>query len=442
MLVRISIALLMFAGVTHEQAAKSFDNFIRPYVATNNFSGCVLIEHHGKVVFQRSYGYSDREHKRANRDSTQFHIASMSMQYTSAAVLRLIQQDRLTLETNVGDLLPKTHGADKITVRDLLLQESGLDDINSHSDYDEILRHHQTSASLVAQIDGHPLSFPPGSKHVREEHSAFNVLALLLEKKTGHSFSQALEETLLKPLGLRKTYADDDSSASPSSARGYQPKGIADLEPASAIHWSAKAGNASIVTTASDELRLVHALFGGKFFDEKTRGLILQTAPRAGYGWFRSESKEFHTATYYMNGRSPGFASYVLHIPREELTVEVFSNLYSSAPSEIGEGLARMVLGLPYQKFHPLAKAPMPIDQTLLFRFPADFYQASAEITMFRDHGETFLHWPNGNLSPLIPVATDEWLDRLYWEPVKIERGENGIPAALHYDRFRGAVVR
>src|SRR3954471_4276807 len=153
MFLRILTAMLIVAAAPHEQTANQFENFIRPYVASNNFSGNVLIEHHGKIVFERSYGYLDREHKRANKDTTQFHIASMSMQYTSAAILRLIEQHKLAPETTVGNLLPNTSGAENITVSDLLLQQSGLDDINSHSDYGDVLQHHQTPASLVAQID-------------------------------------------------------------------------------------------------------------------------------------------------------------------------------------------------------------------------------------------------------------------------------------------------
>lgn len=442
MLRRILTALLILVGASHARTANEFDNFIRPYVASNNFSGNVLIERHGKVVFQRSYGYFDREHKRANGGTTQFHIASVSMQYTSAAILRLIEQHKLTPETTVGNFLPNTPSGEKITVSDLLLQQSGLDDINLHSDYGEILQHHQTPASLVANIDGHSLSFPPGTKHAREEHSAFNVLALLLEKETGRRFSEAVEELLLRPLSLKATYADDDGTASPSAAHGYQPKGVAGLEPAPAIHWSAKVGNASIVTTTSDELRLVHALFDGNFIGSLMRGRLLETTPRVGYGWFRSEDKEFNAPMYYMNGHSPGFASYVLHIPRETLTVIVFSNMYSSAASEIGDGLARIALGRPHSTFHPLAKAPTPIKRPLLLRFPVDFYQPNAKMTMFNRNGDTFLSWPGGNLSPLIPIGADKWVDRSYWEPVRLDRDPSGVPVALYYGRFRGDLVQ
>jgi len=441
MFLRILMALLTLASGAHAQTVNEFDKFILSYVASNNFSGNVVIEHHGKVVFQRSYGYLDREHKRSNSATTQFHIASMSMQYTSAAVLRLIDQHKLTLETTVGNLLPNTPGAEKITVSNLLLQQSGLDDINSHSDYSEILQHHQTPASLVAQIDGHSLTFPPGTKHAGEEHSAFNVLAVLLQEKTGHAFPEALDEILLRPLKLKATYVDDDGPASPSTARGYQPNGVTDLEPTPAIHWSAKAGNASIVTTTSDELRLVHAFFDGNFIHSQMHDRLLETKPRVGYGWFRSDSKEFGAPTYYMNGHSPGFASYVLHIPREALTVIVFSNIYCSAASDIGEGLAQIALSLPHKTFHVLEKAPKPIETPLHFRFPVDFYQPSAELTMFSRNGETFLAWPSNNLSPLVPIGTDEWVDRSYWEVVRLDRDPHGVPAALYYDRFRGDLL-
>jgi hypothetical protein len=246
----------------------------------------------------------------------------------------------------------------------------------------------------------------------------------------------------LRPLRLDATYADDDGTASPLAAHGYQPSAVVDLEPAPAIHWSAKAGNASVVTTTSDELRLVHALFDGNFIGSQMHGRLLETTPRVGYGWFRSDSKELDAATYYMNGRAPGFASYVLHIPRKALTVIVFSNIYSSAPSEIGEGLARIVLGLPHKTFQPLAKTPKPIKRSLHFRFPVDFYQTNAELTMFSRNDDTFLRWPSGDLSPLIPISADEWVDRSYWEPVRLDRDPNGVPAALYYERFRGDLVR
>jgi len=60
---------------------------------------------------------------------------------------------------------------------------------------------------------------------------------------------------------------------------------------------------------------------------------------------------------------------------------------------------------------------------------------------MFSRESDTFLRWPSGDLSPLIPIGEDEWIDRSYWELVRLDRNSNGAPVGLHYDRFRADLV-
>jgi len=307
----------------------AIDSYVKPYFETANFSGSVLVEKDGKIVFEKSYGLADREKKLANRGSTRFHIASISMQYTAAAILRLIDQKRIGLETRVSEVVPGITGGDRISIRDLLVQQSGLADINELPDYREILKAHQTPESLVAKIKDRPLLFEPGSKYQHEEHSAYNLLALIIEKKTGLSFSKAMKKLVFDPAGLGKTSIDDDGGTGNDVANGYQTKGLSGLEPSATMHWSAKSGNASVITTARDQARWVRAAFEGQFLSKNSQGLLLNTSPAVGYGWFRRDSPRFHETAYYMNGRSPGFASFVLYLAKERLTVVVFSNIYS-----------------------------------------------------------------------------------------------------------------
>ena len=100
----------------------------------------------------------------------------------------------------------------------------------------------------------------PGT-YEREEHSAYNLLALIIERKTGLPFAAAVKQLVFRPLGMNDSAIDDDSaSARVNSAAGYQPKDLYDLAPADRIHWSAKAGNGSATTTAGDELKFVQGL--------------------------------------------------------------------------------------------------------------------------------------------------------------------------------------
>jgi D-alanyl-D-alanine carboxypeptidase len=422
----------------------SIDTYLTPYVATNNFAGVVLVEKNGKVVFQKAYGFAHREGNLPNRLSTQFHIASMSMQFTAAAILRLADGGAVRLDSPVSNLIPSTEGADRITIRDLLTERSGLPDINELPDYNDILQHHQSPASLVGKISGRPLLFEPGSEYLHEEHSAYNLLALIVEKETGLPFADAVKRLVFQPLGLTASFVDDDSETrAPELAQGYQPLGVRELQPASGIRWSAKAGNASVCTTAGDEARWVRTLFRGNALGA-SRSAVLDASPRVGYGWFRGADTRFNETAYYMNGRAPGYSSFVLYLPAERLTVIAFSNIYSSATTTIGYDVASIVLGLPHSAFQP---ARLPLEPSALatstgtFQFGADFYQKNAKIDLFARDSALSLRWPSGDVSALIPMANDQFVDRSYWEPVRVERDSSGRPSILVYDRYRGSSV-
>ncbi|MDQ1409710.1 MAG: hypothetical protein QOJ41_1445, partial [Acidobacteriaceae bacterium] len=316
-------------SVHHALDLGAIDAYINPYVSTNNFSGIVLIKKNDQIIFEAAYGFADRERDVKNSGNTRFHIASMSMQYTAVAILRLIDQGMLAFDTRVDSLVAGIEGGDKITIRDLLLQRSGLPDINDLPSYNEILNQHQTPASLVAAIKGRPLIFEPGSKFLHEEHSAYNLLALIMEAKTHLPFASAIEKLVFRPAGLSSSGADDDCENGSDSAKGYQPERVYALKPAATIHWSAKSGSASIFTSARDQARFVDAIFLSDFLKPASRAAILDTAQKVGYGWFRAPNKRFNETAYYMNGRSPGFTSFVLHLPNEHLTAIVFSNIYS-----------------------------------------------------------------------------------------------------------------
>ncbi len=423
--------------------AADMERYLQPYVLSRNFSGVALVSRNGNVLFQRAYGFADREKRVRNTTETRFHIASVSMQFTAAAVLRLVDDRAFKLDERVGNLVPGVEGADKISVRDLLTQRSGLADINALPGYDEVLQHHQTASSLVAKIEGKPLLFEPGTKFLHEEHSAYNLLALMVEKKTRAPFAAAVEERVFRPAGLTASGVDDDSvSTMLNMAKGYEPEGSAGLKPAQAIHWSAKTGNGSAYTTVGDAMRWVDTLFLSGFLSPASRDLVLDTSPRVGYGWFRGQNKRLGETAYYMNGRAPGFSSFILYAPGSKLTVVVLSNIYSSATSTIGYDLAALALGQRYQSFHLAKNATAALRRCIgTFQFGPDFYQANATVSLVARRLELAMRWPSGETSVLLPLGSDRFVDRSYWTEVKLERDASGAPAALIYDQFRGTAL-
>ena len=161
----IVIVIAFCAG--REQRTKQFHRSGYRQVSSalhqsGNFSGDILVAKNGKVIFKKSYGFADLEHRTRNTPATRFHIASMSMQFTAAAVLRLVDagsaQPGRAIGNSSGNLKERT----KSRFETCSTERSGLPDINALPDYDEILQHHQTPPARSPRIQGQPLLFRTG----------------------------------------------------------------------------------------------------------------------------------------------------------------------------------------------------------------------------------------------------------------------------------------
>src|SRR5579872_6379583 len=123
-----AVAVCACAALAQNSAA--IDAYLQPYIRSGNLAGTVLVAKNGKTVFERAYGFADREHRVPNTPVTRFHVASVSMQFTAVAILRLVDTGEIRLDDRVGEFAPGSPGGDRISIRDLLMERSGLPDIN------------------------------------------------------------------------------------------------------------------------------------------------------------------------------------------------------------------------------------------------------------------------------------------------------------------------
>ena len=87
------------------------------------------------------------------------------------------------------------------------------------------------------------------------------------------------------------------------------------------------------------------------------------------------------------------------------------------------------------------AKTGELASSTGTFQFGQDFYQPNAELALIKEGPELYLRWPGDSRSPLLPVGKDQFVDRAYWEQVRVERDTNGHPTGLAYGSFHGRAV-
>jgi len=332
--------------------------------------------------------------------------------------------------------VPRVPNGDAITIRELLEQNSGLPDVNELPNYDDLLKVHQTPESLVAQIRGLPPFANPGGKSLREEHSGQNLLALIVERKTGLPFAQAMKSLVFGPFGLRNSGVDDDSRIDGPLAQGQQLAGSYALKAAPAIHWSAKSGNGSAYATVSDEWKWLQGVLRGNLLSETARNAMFNAS--GGYGWERLQSARLGQTLYFAGGRSPGFSCVMMYLPGEDLTIVALTNIENAANPTIMQNATALLLGKSYDAFHYQVAQPTEPQLSGDFVFGPDFYRPSATLSLVSDANGTTLNWPGGPAAPLLPIARDEFIDRYYWIKATIVRGKDGNPVALDYGRFRG----
>jgi CubicO group peptidase (beta-lactamase class C family) len=227
---------------------------VKPYVDAQMFMGSVLVAKNGKVIFSKSYGMADLEWSVPNSPTTRFNIASMTKQFTAASILLLEGRGKLKTDDLVKKYLPDAPASwDKISIYHLLTHTSGIP--GDAAKYEP-----GTPDKLV--FNDKPLDFQPGERW-DYTNLGYIVLGYLLERISGQTYEEFIQENIFKPLGMNDSGLLSFVTIIPRRASGYWPgsNGIENADrPDARIGFS----SGSLYSSTEDLLRWNEGLFGGK----------------------------------------------------------------------------------------------------------------------------------------------------------------------------------
>ena len=221
---RAFLALLLVPLLSWGQTniSKKADELLSAYAKQEQFSGTVLIAKGGKVVFEKGYGYADREKQLPNSPETEFRIGSVTKPFTATLILQLQEKGKLSITDPVSKYLPEYPKGDSITIANLLNHTSGIPSITSMKQYYQVwMKEPATHELSISRFKNEPLRFSPGSKF-EYSNSNYILLSYLAEKVSGKAFEELLTSELIGPLGLRQTGLDRTDRTSSRKAQGYQ----------------------------------------------------------------------------------------------------------------------------------------------------------------------------------------------------------------------------
>jgi CubicO group peptidase (beta-lactamase class C family) len=405
------------------------DAYVLPFVKAAGYSGTILIAKGGKILVNKGYGMADYEWGIHNTPRTVFQIASISKSFTAAAIMILAERGLLSVEDPLARFLPDYPRGDEITIRHLLTHTSGIPNVNDFPEYSRESRFPHTLEQIIGMFKGRSLEQEPGTGY-RYSNSNYNLLAYIIAKTSGISYGDFLRENIFEPLGMDNTgHPSKAETMIPRRASGYAPTGEIGLEKALYLDWTIKTGNGSLYSTSEDLYLWDRALYSEKILKKETLDRIFTPhVDNVGYGWFvRERSGRRVTA---INGRSPGFASYLERYIDEDACIVILSNIYTAAPFSMIEGLSAILFGEEYTR--PEIPTFEQLDAKFLesytgkYIFGPDFYRSGAEVTVDRDDSQLLFRWSETYFYPLLPLAKDRFLDRMFWATILFQRDDLG----------------
>lgn len=433
----LTLALVQVTGILSAQPtlADQIAAYIKPYAETRNFNGTVLVAERDRIIFEGSYGFANEDFQAPNQSNTIYHMASVSKNFTAAAVLILEQKGLLNTSDLVSKHIPDYPSGARITLHHLLTHTSGIPNINDMPEYAFASRNPQTPESLVDIFKNKPLEFDPGAKY-KYSNSNYNLLALVIEEVSGLPYGAFLQEEIFRPAGMKETaHHGQANKIIPQMAVGYQSDNKFNLEKSDFLDWSSKTGNGSLYTTAHDLLAWNKALADNSILSSTSlRKMYTDHEANSGYGCF--VKPHLKRNRYYMNGRSPGFTSYFARYPDDGVCIIVLANNYIPVATSMGMAIAAIVLREKYEPLNLSTQSVEPNTAAKLlgsYQFDGDFYRPQFSMKVTEKGGQLMCDW-----GELIPIGDLNFIARAFWSSVSFESDNQGNVRYMIYDGYRG----
>lgn len=333
MMLCVLAGLLVLSGSSANASTNKVDAYIAARMSELHLPGLSLaVVRDGKIVKLRGYGSANLELGVPVTVATRFEIGSITKQFTAVAVMMLVEDGKVSLDQEITTYfpeMPKSWGP--ITIRHLLTHSSGIQEYLEITNLLEETARPGTSHDDIAKMFFAKLKseFPPGQTW-SYSNSGYLLLGNILEKVSGKSYFEFLDERVFKPLKMSETRSGEPRALLPNRAAGYEwREGRFENRPA--LTENAYSAGA-IVTTPRDLAKWDAALANSKLLTKSSWEQIWTPlrigsalAPYDyGFGWWVGQYHGRRVVTH--GGGTPGFSSFITRFVDDKITVIVTTN--------------------------------------------------------------------------------------------------------------------
>jgi CubicO group peptidase (beta-lactamase class C family) len=344
-----------------ESSVEKIDEVINELYENEQFQGVVLVSVRGKVIYKKAVGYANIEDSIPNKVDTKFRIASFTKPITAMLILQLIEEGQVKLDGKLLEYLPEFYveGAENITIHQLLTHTAGITGHPRISNLLDIEKQHYTREEFLRLITNYDLVYEP-SEGTEYSNFGYGLLGLVIEKVTGKSYDEVMNEKICYPAGMTNTLSDITEIPIENRAVGYTHYYFAGIGEAPFLDMSFCLGAGQLLSTAEDLYLFDKALYTDKLLTKKSKELFFSN-----FGWlstrysYGKNSKKILCNN--LEGSINGFQSHTQRIEKDTVLIvairnikeEVFENqIVIKWPSAI----ASPILSILYDEDYELTK--------------------------------------------------------------------------------------
>jgi D-alanyl-D-alanine carboxypeptidase len=364
--VATSVLSAAAANASHgANSAADLDVIAKRVIAQERVAGAsVLVARGDRIILHKGYGFADLGLEAPAKDETVYHVVGPMLPFTGIAAMQQVERGKLSLDDDVSKYVPEfpLQGR-RVSIRQLLNHTSGIVDYHYLGDPIEATsRQPKALDEVMALYAGKNWVNEPGKKW-DWSISGFQLLVTIVERVTGQSFPDYVEQNIWKPAGVKSTTYCDDFALTRGLAHSYRKFGAGYI----VAHENGMAYNSDLrfCSTVGDLYQLWRAIMQKNLVRPETfkmmstaEGAAAQMSsqdPKAQYGFAMILNHEDDHRRIGQHGSLLGYSGSLYDFPEDQLTIVVLTNTEGQNAYAITRALARAALGLPELPSPPIA---------------------------------------------------------------------------------------
>ena len=392
----------------------------------------VLVARGDQVLYRGARGMASVELGVPLSPDYVFRIGSVTKQFASATLLKLIDDGRARLDDPLSKYLPDYPNGQAITLHQLLNHTSGVKSYTGIPDYmNNPVRRELSTQELVAEFKNLPVDFAPGASW-NYNNSGYVLVGTVIEAISGKAWHEQLQESLLTPQKLSQTAYPGETRLIKGMVNGYGFDPKEGLTTAGMISMTQPHGAGALVSNVDDLWRWNLALHNGKLLSAQSYTKMTTPegpAAASAYGYGIMTGTLRGQPMLQHGGGIHGFSSSLAYVPQGKISVVVLRNTTGPGFSidMVSRKLGAFAMGLPYPDIKLI---DLSVEQLKAFE---GVYALDAKQTRTLSVKGTQLVSVRGNgrPAPLIPMAGDAFSVVGSMAQIKAVRGADGKVTAV-----------